>query len=367
MDFFQIGNSRRRRGTEASNFLNDLDFEDAPFDPFEAEGTGGGRNVAFINTPFVDEDDDDDDGTGGDGTGGASGTGGGGSGGFSGGFSDVDFQGGGDGEFGGPVGDGTEFGFDLGDAAFGAARGAVTGGIPGAVFGGLTGGIDISPNDPDDLGDDVEANAEALGDDDGTLSGSGIGDLSSGIGVGAGASQSSGLGLAGQISDAFDDAVDAIGSVFSGDDSGGGDDFGGGDFGGADVAGGDEASGAADVGGDGGGGGGGGTVICTELLRQGMFPADMYAEKCLRTSAIPDSVIRGYHFWAIPYVRLMRKSPLATRFIAPFALAWAGDRTAFAPSVMGKILRIVGEPVCHLIGLFVKKADYSKLYGGKNA
>lgn len=82
---------------------------------------------------------------------------------------------------------------------------------------------------------------------------------------------------------------------------------------------------AAALGGGGGGGGGGSAkVICGELYRQGhitrrVYVADLrYHQLYARTDAI-----RAYHAWAVPYVRLMQRSKLATWIIRPLGVTWA--------------------------------------------
>jgi len=109
-------------------------------------------------------------------------------------------------------------------------------------------------------------------------------------------------------------------------------------------------------------GGTGVKVICTELCDKGLLDARLYATDLqLSRLHISPTTLRGYHLWAIPYVRLMRRSRLATRLIQPPAVAWAqqvcfdyaSDRTGYRSTALGKLLRLVGEPACWAMGIIL--------------
>ncbi|MBA5775650.1 hypothetical protein H2509_00765 [Stappia sp. F7233] len=76
--------------------------------------------------------------------------------------------------------------------------------------------------------------------------------------------------------------------------------------------------------GGGGGDGGGGRVVCGELYRQGYLSREIYAANLChyKLHARPEAA-RAYHAWAKPYVRLMRRSQLATALIRPLATVWS--------------------------------------------
>ncbi len=101
-------------------------------------------------------------------------------------------------------------------------------------------------------------------------------------------------------------------------------------------------------------------VICTELYRQGIIPRKLLAAD-LRYSRkhISPTTLLGYHFWAKPYVRLMKRSKLATKFIEPFGVLRAKECQwqlcqADKACWRGKVIRLVGEPLCYGIGLSVR-------------
>jgi hypothetical protein len=134
--------------------------------------------------------------------------------------------------------------------------------------------------------------------------------------------------------------------------------------------------GGDDTGPGGGDGPGGGTVICTELLKQNLLSKDLYSLETFYTDKyISEYTVNGYRFWAVPYVKLMRKSKLACKLMAPLATAWGTEVVScyskdkkIKGSILGKILRLSGEPLCYIIGRLIKNVDYKILYvkEGKN-
>jgi hypothetical protein len=93
-----------------------------------------------------------------------------------------------------------------------------------------------------------------------------------------------------------------------------------------------------------------GTVICTELHKQGYMSDETYAKDSAYGKLLPIETIVGYHFWAIPVVNLMKKSPLVTTIIKPFALSWAKHIAGEKKSMFGYLCQFIGEPVCSMIG-----------------
>lgn len=127
----------------------------------------------------------------------------------------------------------------------------------------------------------------------------------------------------------------------------------------------------ANVGEGGRGGGGGGRVICTELMRQGLLDKIIWrADLAFTLKHLSSTTVRGYHLWAIPYVRLMRRSPMAQRFIRPLA-TWRAEELAFQMGVLpksnwkGKLLRWIGEPICFAIGVCAAEQNWQVLWTGR--
>lgn len=115
-----------------------------------------------------------------------------------------------------------------------------------------------------------------------------------------------------------------------------------------------------------------GKVICTELMRQELISREDYV-LCARHSyaTLSEAHFRGYHVWAVPVVKWMRKSPHATRAWRVLAQARMNDiayKTGHraTPDHFGRTLNFVGEPLCWLIGQFVGATDYAAhLYAKK--
>lgn len=112
-------------------------------------------------------------------------------------------------------------------------------------------------------------------------------------------------------------------------------------------------------------------VICTELLRQKKMPMCWYIPGAAVFSRYPETVKRGYHLWAVPYVRLMRRSSLATAAvtaifnwraenIAAHALKNSGARKLWR----GAAITVLLYPTCFFLGLFTssKEKAVSGLY-----
>jgi hypothetical protein len=80
------------------------------------------------------------------------------------------------------------------------------------------------------------------------------------------------------------------------------------------------------------------------------------------------TTVRGYQFWGIPYVKLMRRSKLAEDIMRPIAIHRARELAyqmckSSKGSLFGKVVRLVFEPTCFVIGLFVGEQDWKALWG----
>ncbi|WP_325488006.1 hypothetical protein [Pelagibacterium sp.] len=109
-------------------------------------------------------------------------------------------------------------------------------------------------------------------------------------------------------------------------------------------------------------------MICTELVRQGLFDRDDYLLGARHVEKhLSEQHMRGYHAWALPVVRSMRRSRRATAFWRTLARARA-DHIAFLHgdtarrNRFGAFLCAIGHPVCYLIGGLVGEQDWRSLY-----
>lgn len=116
--------------------------------------------------------------------------------------------------------------------------------------------------------------------------------------------------------------------------------------------------------GDGGNSGGGSSrVICTELYRQGKISREDWLRDLKYTSEhLSKQHVNGYHAWAIPTVRRMRKSRKWTAVWRVIGQARAnqiaylmGDR--YKPDIFGALAKVVLEGICWLVGFFVGDRD----------
>lgn len=102
--------------------------------------------------------------------------------------------------------------------------------------------------------------------------------------------------------------------------------------------------------------GGGMTIICTELARQGYLSSevmDLDAEYGAFVRATRPEVYNGYIFLATPVVKFMKKSPMFSKFIAIFGVAWAKNM-AGEYNTLGSVISTIGEPICGLVGKILK-------------
>jgi len=104
-------------------------------------------------------------------------------------------------------------------------------------------------------------------------------------------------------------------------------------------------------------------IICTELYHQGLMDHDTFeADQAFgRIMWQKDpAVMVGYHAWARPLVRLMKRSRLFTKVVAFFALPWAKEMdhrmgAQHNGSKFGKAFMAFGVPFCRVIGKALKK------------
>lgn len=105
------------------------------------------------------------------------------------------------------------------------------------------------------------------------------------------------------------------------------------------------------------------SAICTELYVQGKMPYNVYVADMKyghKLSMERPEVLEGYHLWAKPLVRLMRKSQLFTNLIKYPALSWANHIAGIKPSLFGSFCQTFGEAGCAVLGKMILK--FRRLY-----
>ena len=96
-------------------------------------------------------------------------------------------------------------------------------------------------------------------------------------------------------------------------------------------------------------------MICTELHRQGFMGDRTYTLDARFGHTMPADVLRGYHLWAKPLVRVMRRSQRVTRLVAYLAGPWVTEMVYVmgarpTGSWRGRALMAVGVPICQALG-----------------
>lgn len=111
-------------------------------------------------------------------------------------------------------------------------------------------------------------------------------------------------------------------------------------------------------------------VVCTELEAVGEMDHVIYqkaAPDFISKMQLKPSAVRGYHFWAVPYTRIMRRKDwigsLAKIIIKPLAIGRA-EYIAGKWNIVGAFTFRVLEPICSLLGNTVarKSVDWKSLY-----
>lgn len=95
------------------------------------------------------------------------------------------------------------------------------------------------------------------------------------------------------------------------------------------------------------------TVICTHLAEQGYMPLPLYLRGTFAYFSLHPTVVRGYHFWAIPLVSLMKKHQWLCPILARVAIRRYEYIVSQKFSITGWISVHIAEPICYVIGLFV--------------
>lgn len=102
------------------------------------------------------------------------------------------------------------------------------------------------------------------------------------------------------------------------------------------------------------GDGQGGKIICNELYRQGYMPRHIWEADERFGATLDKATLEGYHAWAGPWVRVMQRSPLATRLTWLVARPWA-QHMAFKmgavekDSLIGRQVMKFGLPLCRAL------------------
>ena len=122
------------------------------------------------------------------------------------------------------------------------------------------------------------------------------------------------------------------------------------------------------------GGDGGGSVLCTYFFGKGMLAEHIYlADLAYGKAHVSENVLNGYHAWAVPMVRYLRAHPdsLAEKVAYYLVRGWTQEMAytmgaSDKGSLVGKILRTIGEPICAIIGKIAGVQNWQSLYTKEN-
>ena len=101
------------------------------------------------------------------------------------------------------------------------------------------------------------------------------------------------------------------------------------------------------------------SVLCTELHRQGLISDRVYSsdEKMGEYFKKHDrSLVVGYHLWARPLTKFMKRSKILTLILKPFIIAWANEMHyevtgELKSTITGRLLQKTLMPLCRILGV----------------
>ena len=114
----------------------------------------------------------------------------------------------------------------------------------------------------------------------------------------------------------------------------------------------------------------GGRVICNELRRQKLMKTkDVTVDLKFTLEYMSPRHIKGYHFWAPRIVLGLRKGKMV-KFWYHIAQHRSNEIQYLMgkrkkPDYLGKLYRLIFEPICYIIGIFANKRDVSFLWKEK--
>ena len=95
------------------------------------------------------------------------------------------------------------------------------------------------------------------------------------------------------------------------------------------------------------------TVICTYLATHGYMPMELYLRGTYAYFRINPITLRGYHFWAVPIIPLLKNRHWLCSLLAPIAIKRYEYVVNKNFSITGFLSVFLAEPICYVIGLCV--------------
>lgn len=112
----------------------------------------------------------------------------------------------------------------------------------------------------------------------------------------------------------------------------------------------------------------GGRVICTQLVKDGLLKKeDQLLDMEFTFHSLSNIHVRGYLFWARNWVKRMQRSKKITKATLKI-VEWRLNEIKYQlgmrdkPDYRGKIVRLVMENFCFIIGVFLKDTEETLIY-----
>ena len=117
-----------------------------------------------------------------------------------------------------------------------------------------------------------------------------------------------------------------------------------------------------------GGGGGGGSVICTALKDKGLLDKELHALGSAYLNTMHPVTVVGYQVWGNKIATKINQGHKGwTKLALPIAksrtalLATSGSFMDHLKYPLGTVTKFIGQPICHVIGLFVPEQKFVSL------
>ncbi len=102
------------------------------------------------------------------------------------------------------------------------------------------------------------------------------------------------------------------------------------------------------------------TVICTELMKQGLLDPNLYSAGEYHFLTLPEATIAGYQFWGIPVAFYLKTHPRIAEFIAPIAVSRYEMIVHKRFKFWGALTIYIAQPICYVLGIISgRKAIYA--------
>lgn len=112
----------------------------------------------------------------------------------------------------------------------------------------------------------------------------------------------------------------------------------------------------------------GNTVICTQMYMDGhLTRAEYINDNRYVRNHFSYYTVNGYQFWAVPFVRLMRRNALAYKIGKFIGVRWSKHCASYymptlSKNFVGWFMLTFIAPICWVIGVFAPETEFKKLW-----